>query len=289
MSFTEHWLAIVARMKSLQSAGELYARFQSYHQEDSFGAGSYLRKQCALAIDSLTEFRQAFAGTLPPAAVASIDHFLETRPAKAAKDASADQRAVRGALVALAAVEAEVSFILSGRQEQIRTRSERAFMLVQRLIAVDDDIRAKWQAALVKGEVASERLGSVHLLSQGIYAFKVDAAGARTDLVFHEPPDDGLLARGALGIVLTEWKIATAANAAAQFAAALEQAERYKLGALAGTELTGYRYLVAVSLQELPSVPADTDVGGVIYRHINIVVEPATPSKAARTVRKGNS
>ena len=35
MSFAEHWNAIVARAKSLQQAGELYAQCQSYHKEDS--------------------------------------------------------------------------------------------------------------------------------------------------------------------------------------------------------------------------------------------------------------
>jgi hypothetical protein len=292
MSFAEHWLAIVARLRNLQSAGELYARFQSYQKEDSYGAVRYLRKQCGSAVDSLLEFRQAFAGTLPPAAVPSLDHFLETSLAKAAQEGSSDthELAVRGALVALAAVEAEVSFILSGRQEQIRTRSERAFMLLQRMITVDDDVRAKSSAALERGEVACERLGSVHLLSQGIFAFKVDAVGARTDLVFPEPPDDALLARADVGMVLTEWKVATAANAATQFRVAQSEAERYRVGALAGTELTGYRYLVAVSLRELPSsVIADVSVGGVIYRHINIVVAPATPSRAARGARKGSS
>src|SRR5262249_37625118 len=149
------------------------------------------------------------------------------------------------------------------RQEQIRTRSERAFMLLQRMLAVDKDVRAKWNAALAEGEVACERLGSIHLLSQGIYAFKVDAIGARTDLVFPEPPDDALMARTDVGMVLTEWKVATTANAATQFADAMSQAERYKVGALAGIELTSYRYLVAVSVDELPSVPADAGVGGV--------------------------
>jgi hypothetical protein len=64
------------------------------------------------------------------------------------------------------------------------------------------------------------------------------------------------------------------------------QAEHYKQGALAGTVLAGYRYLVAVSRQALPSVPEDDTVGGVIYLHINIVVEPDTPSKAARAGKR---
>ena len=51
----------------------------------------------------------------------------------------------------------------------------------------------------------------------------------------------------------------------------------------AGAELAGYRYLIAVSLDELPTVPADDATAeGVTYRHINIVVKPTVPSKAAK-------
>jgi hypothetical protein len=107
-------------------------------------------------------------------------------------------------LVALAALEAEITFILTGRQEQIRARSERAFLLLNRMIAVDNDVHAKWKNALEDGETACEYLGSVFLLSQGIYAFKVNANGARTDLVFPEPPPEDLLTRAVEGLVLTE-------------------------------------------------------------------------------------
>ena len=73
-------------------------------------------------------------------------------------------------------------------------------------------------------------MGSVHLLSQGIYAFKVNAEGARTDLVFAEPPDESLLARSVDGLVLTEWKVATDDNAIQKFGEARAQAELYKRG-----------------------------------------------------------
>jgi hypothetical protein len=290
MSYAEHWFALATRIKSLQSAGELYARFQSYRTEDAFRVGRYLRDQCADAIFSLEVFRGDFANSLPPEAQGRLDHFFGMNVVKAAKDRSRDEEeAARGALVALVTVEAEVTFILSGRQEQIRARSERAFMLLQRTLAVDDEVRAKWKAALSNGEVACERLGSVHLLSQGIFAFKVGASGARTDLVFAEPPEESLLTRGVEGLVLTEWKVATAHNAASKFAEAKAQAELYKEGALAGVELTEYRYLVAVSEEAVPSVSLPSNKvtpEGIIYRHINLVVQPAVPSKAARSAIK---
>jgi hypothetical protein len=69
MSYAEHWFALSALIKSLQTAGELYARFQGYHQEDSFSAGSYLRERCGSAVQSLQEFRRQFASSLPPEAI----------------------------------------------------------------------------------------------------------------------------------------------------------------------------------------------------------------------------
>jgi hypothetical protein len=286
MSLTDAWFALSGLIKGLREAGELYARFMGYQSEDSYGAGEYLRGQCAVAVGALEQFRSGFDRSLPRDAADRIDRFLGSRLAKAARDQdpSTATRAARGALVALAAVEAEVTFILHGRQEQIRARSERAFLLLQRTLAVDGDVRGKWRAAHDKGEVACERLGSLVLLSQGIYAFKVDAMGARTDLVFSEPPDESLLFRGVEGLVLTEWKVANDANALARFKAAQKQADLYKQGPLAGIELTSYRYLIAVSLKPLPKdkIPPDAATTGVTYRHVNIAIDPEAPSKAAK-------
>src|SRR5262249_48601291 len=154
--------------------------------------------------------------------------------------------------------------------------------LLKRTLAVDEDVRTKWQRAFDSGgETACERLGSIHLLSQGIFAFKVNSEGARTDLVFPELPDESLLSRSVDGLVLTEWKkAATPRDAATKLAQARDQAERYRQGPLAGLELTGYRYLVVVSEHELPNVSGNgPNDGGAVYRHINIAIAPVVPSK----------
>ena len=51
----------------------------------------------------------------------------------------------------------------SGRQEQIRARSERALLHLQWTLAVDEEMTTKWKKALNKNELACERLalGSV--------------------------------------------------------------------------------------------------------------------------------
>ena len=210
--------------------------------------------------------------------------------AQAANDQSTAQRGARGALVALAGLEAEITFLLAGRQEQVRARSERALLHLQRSLAADRDVSAKWKKAFKEGEVTCERLGSAHLLSHGIFAFKVDAAGARTDLVFNEPPSESLIARGIEGMVLTEWKIAKDSKAArVAFREARAQADLYSQGPLAGIELTTHRYLIVLTLRQLPpsDIPADDrTAGGNIYRHVNIVIEPEVPSKAAKALAR---
>jgi hypothetical protein len=105
----------------------------------------------------------------------------------------------------------------------------------------DDDFREKWQAAFAAGEPACEGLGQVHLLSHGIWAYKVNAAGERTDLVYQEPVADYANDyRYADGLVLTEWKkAAVRRDAASKFEEARNQARSYAQGALAGNELGG--------------------------------------------------
>ena len=147
--------------------------------------------------------------------------------------------------------------------------------------AADSAFRAKWQTAFDEGEVECEKLGAVHLLLHGIWAFKVNAAGARTDLVYQEPAEDLTDEQQyADGLVLTEWKKSANKNDAEErFRQARSQAQHYARGVLAGSELTGYRYAVVVSRQQV-SVPGDLTESEVVYRHINIAVDPQPPSRA---------
>jgi len=176
--------------------------------------------------------------------------------------------------------------LLGGRQELIRLRSARGFELLQRILAVDFDVRKKWLDAFRgKGETSCEQLGAVHLLSQGIYAFKINTDGARTDLVFDEPIDVARAEQTSEGLVLTEWKVARAEK---EIGPAFEEARRqvglYKEGALAGVELAGHRYLVVVTEKNAPrgTIPPRTTSGDVVYEPINTAISPRTPSAEAR-------
>jgi hypothetical protein len=85
--------------------------------------------------------------------------------------------------------------------------------------------------------------------------------------------------RYANGLVLTEWKKASLEDdAGKRFEEARSQARRYAQGALAGSELRGYRYAVVVSRSQV-TVPDDVEENGVVYRHINVAVDPRPPSR----------
>jgi hypothetical protein len=283
MTYADEWKPLSSRIRGLMQAGELHARFLGIRSSDGYGRARKLREHCERVLSALDTYRTTYKDSLPPGASAAIKSFIDAhggliRDASGTAD-SLDER-VWAALVLLGGFESEVSFILSDQQEVIRARSERAFAHLQRSIVADPDFRGKWQTAFKDGEVACESLGAVHLLSHGIFAFKVNAEGERTDLVFQDIA--GNLAeeqRYADGIVLTEWKIARSSNEAErQFSAAKAQADRYAKGALGGSELTGYRYLIVVSGPQV-DVPTNITGGSVIYRHINIAVLPRTPSQ----------
>lgn len=287
MSYAEQWRALAARIRGLAKAGELYAQIQTGTNNDPHGIAKNLYRHYKNILLMLKEFLETFGVVLPHEARECLKAFLEGDGAKLiTTDASKETRAGRAGLVFLCAFEFEMSYHLANRQELLRARSERAFLHLQRLLAVDEDLRVKWKAAFEaerKGELSCEKLGAVHLLWHGILAFKIDAIGARTDLVFNEPLENTQEQRGIEGLVLTEWKIAEPGNGEKRFDEARKQAEAYSQGPLAGSELTGYRYVVAVSLTDLPRVPDDQSVGSVIFRHINIVIEPKRPSKKARS------
>lgn len=284
MSYLEQWKALGARIRGLANAGQLYAQLQTSMPHDSYGGGKFLGDQCQSILAAIEEFAGAHETTLPPEARIALRKFLSGEQGKVIRDSQAAREA-RAALVFLSGLETEISFLLAGRQELVRARSELAFLHLQRMLVVDKDVRAKWgRAHAQKGETACEGLGAVHLLWHGIYAFKVNAQGARTDLVLNEPLERSFERRGVEGLVLTEWKLADAKNCVKRFEEGRTQARLYKEGPLVATELTAYRYVIAVSLESLPqgSVPDDLTVNGVVYRHINIAIEPKSPSQRAR-------
>ena len=286
MSTYDEWNRLAARVRGLVSASELSASLFA-KQEDALGTLANLGR----VAQQVTASVNGFGGSLDisESVVKRKIHDTVERiwtlidPATGSASSSAPgmrENCIRSALVALAGLEAEVSYLLSDRQSEIRQRAERAFAHLQRSIVVDETARQKWDRAFQAGEVECERLGAVHLLSHGIWAFKVNASGGRTDLVYQEPMHDiGTATRSSEGLVLTEWKKMKEGREPNDcFAAARGQAKSYSSGVLAGTELARVRYAIVVSRMDI-EVPDDALQEGISYRHINVAVDPRVPSK----------
>ena len=284
MTYFEEWRTIATLIRSLAKAGEIYARFRQVNSSDTYGSAKALRKRCAVVLSNLENFSAVHAATMPPKARQSINSFVREHAGLIISEANNDalRYQMETALVMLTALEAEVSFLLADYQEDLRARSERAFAHLQRSLIVDNDLKARWKTAFDVGETHCEKLGSVHLLSHGIFAFKVEA-GERTDLVFQDHLRDvGSIQRYSEGLVLTEWKVArTNSEAPCKFREAMIQAALYSHGALGGSELTRQRYLVVVSEARV-TCPDDLLEGDITYRHVNIAVDPDRPSDQAR-------
>ncbi len=286
MSYLDDWQSVSARIRNLISSAELYTRFRNGNSEPH-GAIKDLNRQCDDILNNIECFNTTNKNSLPPNVENKISKFLkDSCKGIAIKNnaCASDMKSFFAHVIFMSALESEVTFLLTDRQQSIFLRSERAFLHLNRILAVDEDARKKWLTALNVGETKCERLGAVHLLWHGIYAFKVNGEGARTDLVFNNVVGDDVSAKGIEGLVLTEWKVATQKNAAAKFNEARNQAKIYGAGLLAGIELSAYRYAVVVTEKSLPGnvVPDDLHVNGVIWRHINIPVNPDTPSIEAK-------
>jgi hypothetical protein len=286
MVIFNEWARLSARIHGLVKATELAGSLFEKNN-DSLGAMVDLGKTAAAILADLAIFRARLGPSSHEVCTRIEAAESKARPLVSEVSATTqDMRQVyiRSALVVLASLEAEVTYLLSDHQASIQSRTERAFEHLQRSIVVDEQLGDRWRKAWEVGEVACEKLGAVHLLSHGIWAFKVDSKGARTDLVFQEPMHDLQTAtRSAEGLVLTEWKkLANSANAERLFVSARTQAISYASGALAGAELTRVRYAVLVSSDNIV-VPDDITERDVTYRHINIAVSPRTPSRRRAT------
>jgi hypothetical protein len=288
MHYTEQWKALSARIHGLTEAAEQDARFFGLTNS---GNWRFLSSQTRELIESIATFKSTLDSAHVPSAARAIgrvlflDRILAVQEKAAIATAELEVQTVRSCLVALRAFDAELTYLLSDNQQALRARSERAFQHLARQIVVDEEVRKRWQLALGAGEVRCELLGAVHLLAHGIYAFKADAKGARTDLIFTEPRDVGSPETYADALVLTEWKVARDQRPAeAKFIEAKVQAQQYATGALAGNELRTYRYVIVVTERRVVP-PPDELINGVTFRCLNIAVNPESPSRVARRER----
>ena len=287
MSWYEDWQALSARIEGLLDAGTFFYNALQHSSSDDQGVRKrILLKNAEKIISDLNSFLERYQSVLPTEAIESLNTFLRS-PDIEGLNFNPDPGQVRGfvqfALTSLAAFRSEFSYLIADTQAMARRITELAFVHLQRSITVDDEIRNKWRMAYTKGEPKCERLGALHLLWHGIWAFKAHADKGRTDLILNEPILDTLtIERSAVALVLTEWKIVRKNNELeAKVREAFEQAKLYSSGILGGIELRNYRFLVMVT-EKYMEMPEDFVDDSITYRHINVAVNPDVPSRAVR-------
>ncbi len=280
----QEWRAISERIDGLQRQSAPLVSAFSKRGDDGTGSGGLLIQRIRATTELLTNFSIRYQAVLPSAVITAINSY-STGPAPnyVPSDPLAN---LTSNLTGLLAIRDEIIFLMADTGAVIRRQSERAFLHLQQCIVANSDVRRQWQLAFDtphKGEPECEKLGAAHLLLHGIYAFKANAEGGRTDLVFPDRPViDSEVTRVSHALVLTEWKrITSDDNPDTKAGEARTEAALYRLGLLCGFELANYVYVILVSSDWLHPLN-DIVERDRTYRHINIAVAPSTPSVAAR-------
>ncbi len=285
MSLRTDWNAIAARIEGLLQASELYLLSATVNSKDAHGTAQKALGPEAISIRTEIEtFLGRYASHLPPEAAEAIRHFA-TEGQPYFQEGLSGHDGVRTVAVRLASVRGAVDYHLRDTSAHAKRVTERAFLHLQRSIVADSSIQSKWGEAFSAGEVACEKLGAAHLLQHGIWAFKSHAEGERTDLILGEPITDAeQIEATSEALVLTEWKKIDSGKEATKVAeAARAQCANYASGSLGTIELASYRYIVLVSEKRIEDLTDHID-GEVVYRYVNIPVDPQPPSRPSEKV-----
>lgn len=281
MLWVDEWVALSARV---DAAVEVFRMISMAPAFKSIADNEVLTPECQKLYVLLADFHRRFETQLPPGATAALKEFFTTQEDNFNVNPTNRYPGVFLCTV-LGSLRAQVDYFLADKQVRARRAVERAFTHLQRSLMADEEMQRKWHKAfgMPRAEEACEKLGAVHLLLHGIWAFKADAAGGKTDLILGGNVKEEDAVRAADAMALTEWKMVRKGEDPAKKATeAFHQAEQYTHGALAGFELSTYRYLVLVSEDVLPALPPTPAAEGRIYEVRNIAVAPSTPSVVAR-------
>ncbi len=289
LGWQKEWEAISNRIKALIDAGNLFLKTYAVQASDTNRVmDKYLVPHANGIYYSIEKFINDFSDSIPEKARPCLKAFLSNYSSylpKAGERPSLTLKGMEGLklyLTILASFRAEFEYHLEDREFVICKLVEKSFIHLQRLIIVDPEYQEKWEKAFNEGETSCEKLGAVHLLSHGIWAFKANAAGERTDLILRNTINKDVLAtiqNSVDTLVLTEWKkVSDVGRVDTIHSQALQQAQIYSQSILAGFELGSVRFLIFVSKDRL-KLPDDSQIGNIKYRNINIAVAPKPPSK----------
>lgn len=283
------WIAISSRIAGIMAASTFLFDNARTDKRDHLYSAEVLIANCNETAEAVLNLRRYGSSLLTKANDALVqfekwwqktaEHFRTLPHPQLAQDF----QSLEARVILLASIRSELDHLLMDQNAIIRSHVSRAFRHLDRSLIVDGDVREKWIRAFREGETACEKLGALHLLAHGIWAFKANAVGERTDLILGTPLEiDDELIGAARGLVLTEWKLVRQNDdPEAKKAEAKGQAIRYAGGGLAGFELERERYLVLVGETEFDR-PKDEIVDQNVYRVVTLFLTRPSPSVAAR-------
>ena len=281
MSWIPQWQALSGRIGGLLEAVQIFTTlFQATHgQEGRFEhINRVLLPLGREVLDAVEEFRLTYGDVLPPHSVDAVQRYSEMFN----NLRSHGLGALVGQATILAAMKSELDYLLTDQEVATIAVVERAFEHLQRTIVADEEQCLKWKKGFESKEPWCERMGATHLLWHGIWAFKADSRGERTDLILGTHIGGTLAERiraSGSRLVLTEWKLVRNERFLdGTIEKAKSQLQLYSQGSLAGIELRSARYAVIVSGRRL-DMPPDETISGVLFRWINIATDPEPPSR----------
>lgn len=272
MKWIQDWKRILKMVEALQEVTVPYFKAVEAYGSDYHGISnsSFIPKVKDIGYELQ---KMAQLNDLPEDLTRAIKHFSS----KTSKDISGIPGAGL-ALCELAILKSVFEFHTHDPELIYKTQAERAFLHLNRSLMVDDDFRLKWSKAFSKGETEIEKLGALHLLSHGLWAFKSHSTGERTDLIIQQNVNLEDVVKSMTSLVLTEWKKVEDKDVNEKVQQAIKQLKAYSSGSLATMELSSTCYAVIVS-DKHQTMPADIEEKNRIYRHVNIVINPDVPSK----------
>jgi hypothetical protein len=290
MIWQVEWRALSASILSLIEAGSFLVASAQVRSDDPYQARRVLAVQAQDIFGLIDGFRHKYSSQLPRLAQQRLQDFYDRNVNTfysgdiTRGNSDAQFHGLQLYIALLSSFRTEFTYLLSDEKEVMaRSLVDRAFLHLQRSVVADPAFGEKWTNAFDRHETACEKLGAIHLLQFGIYAFKAHAAGEQTDLVLGTKlqitPE---IERASEALVLTEWKLVKDEQARdAKIEVAYSQAKSYAAGSLGGFELELHRYLVMVS-KDVLEMPDDRQDASVTYHHKNIAVSPGEPSRRAR-------
>lgn len=278
------WNAISARIEGFIRTGEIfYQSIQKSSDRPSDTLDQTLIPESTELYNCVKAYKENYSKVLPAKLDNSINNLINKYDSLFSNKPDQQTSALdyQRRLLTLSAFRSEFEYHLFDIQDEIRLVSERAFVHLQRCIVADSEYKQKWQTAFKNHETACEKLGAIHLLWHGIWAFKVNAEGGRTDLVMGDKNADETAQQTSIGMVLTEWKCAKTENDVIyKYEQGINQASNYSSSVLGGIELADTRYIVVVTKKQITHESRTEN--NIKYKFINIAVDPDPPSVQAR-------